>query len=211
VTAFAPTPRHRCGSDAGPDYDIVGFGGSAGGITALTEILSLLPATFRIPILAVQHLPRRSHSSLPMVLGYRTLLKVKWAEHGERPRGGTVYVAPAGCHLMVAHDESLDLSSPVPLVNCFKPAIDPLFESIARVFGKRGIAIVLSGMMSDGMRGSAAVRNGGGIAMAQSEVTSMHFDMPCAAIDLGGVEIRFSPRKIADALCALGCEDLHRD
>jgi two-component system chemotaxis response regulator CheB len=79
-----------------------------------------------------------------------------------------------------------------------------LFESVARVFGPRAIAVVLSGMLNDGTRGIALVRHHGGITMAQSESTSMHFDMPRGAIDIGGFEIRFSPRKIAEALCALG-------
>jgi two-component system chemotaxis response regulator CheB len=79
-----------------------------------------------------------------------------------------------------------------------------LFERVARVFGPRAIAIVLSGMLDDGSRGTAAVHKGGGVTMAQDESTSMHFDMPRAAIDLGGSQISFSPRKIAEALCAVG-------
>jgi two-component system chemotaxis response regulator CheB len=95
------------------------------------------------------------------------------------------------------------VSSGLPVVNHFRPAADPLFESVARVFGSRAIAIVLSGMLDDGTRGSAAVRRVGGVTMAQSELTSMHFGMPCAAMDFAGTEIRLGPHKIAEALCAI--------
>jgi chemotaxis response regulator CheB len=76
-------------------------------------------------------------------------------------------------------------------------------DSVTRFFGPRAIAIILSGMLDDGAHGIAAVRIVGGVTMAQNELTSMHFDMPRAAIDLGGSEITFSPAKIDEALCAL--------
>src|SRR5262245_27612219 len=93
-------------------YGLVAFGGPPGPINALLVILALLPRSFRIPILVVQHLSRdRPTSVLPTVLGKVTRLVVKWAEQGERPVGGTVYVAPCDHHLTVAADGSLQLSS----------------------------------------------------------------------------------------------------
>jgi two-component system chemotaxis response regulator CheB len=168
------------------------------------QILAPLPIVFRIPILVVLHLPRGGPTSvLPTVLGRVTRLRVKWADQGEHPVGGTVYIAPYDHHLTVAADGSLELSSS-PRVNWCRPAVDPLFESIASTFGSRAIAIVLSGMLNDGARGVAAVHRNGGVTMAQSQATSIHFDMPRAAVDLGGSQIRFSPSKIAEALCAIG-------
>jgi chemotaxis response regulator CheB len=104
---------------------------------------------------------------------------------------------------MVGPDGSLKLSSSMPRINRCGPAVDPLFESIARVFGVRAIVILLSGLLNDGTRGLSLVHRCGGITMAQSESPSMHFDMRRGAIDVGGSEIRFSPRKIAEALCAV--------
>jgi chemotaxis response regulator CheB len=90
------------------------------------QILPVLPAIFQIPILVVQHLRRRAPTSiLPTVLGYNTRLRVKWAEDGERPCGGTVYVAPWDRHLTIALGGTLMLSSP-PHVNFCRPAVDPL-------------------------------------------------------------------------------------
>src|SRR5262245_55603625 len=84
-------------------YGVVAFGGSAGAINALMVILALLPESFRLPILVVQHLSRdRPTSVLPAILARVTPLVVKWAEHGEHPVGGTVYIAPCDHHLTVA-------------------------------------------------------------------------------------------------------------
>jgi two-component system chemotaxis response regulator CheB len=185
-------------------YSIVAIGGSAGGIEALIHILGRLPSAFKIPILVVQHLPRGGESNLALLLGRWTSLAVKWAEHGEHPRGGTVYVAPINHHLTVTAEQKLHLCCLSERVNYFRPAVDPLFYSIARVFGERAIAIVLSGMLDDGSRGTAEVRRCGGVTMAQNEATSHFFDMPCAAMDHGGSELRLSPLKIAEALRAVG-------
>ena len=93
-----------------PAYDAVVIGGSAGGIPALIALLSSLPADFPCPILLVQHLSATLPSQLPAVLGYRTALRVKWAEHGEAIRPGTVYVAPRDRHLVVEPGPRIALS-----------------------------------------------------------------------------------------------------
>ena len=82
--------------------------------------------------------------------------------------------------------------------------MDALFQSAAEVCGERVAAVVLSGAMWDGARGMAAVAKAGGITIAQDEATSDHFDMPAAALDLGGVDLVMSPQKIAETLRFLG-------
>lgn len=185
-------------------YGVVAIGASAGGLEALRGIFEHLPAAFGIPIVLVHHLPNCGVSNLTLVLGRWTNLTVKWAEHGEALCGGKVYVAPINHHVTVTDEQKLDLCCLSDRVNNFRPAVDPLFYSVARVFRERAISIVLSGMLADGSRGTAEVRRWGGVAMAQSKATSRFFDMPCAAMDYGGCELRFSPLKIAEALGALG-------
>lgn len=90
-------------------------GGSAGGIQALIELLSGLPADFPTPILVVQHLSAALSSHLPEVVGRRTALQVKWAEDGEPMRPGTVYVAPPDRHLLVRAENRIGLSSADPV------------------------------------------------------------------------------------------------
>jgi len=124
-----PTPLDAHCSEAMSPYGVVAFGGSAGAINAIAEIFGLLPATFRIPILVVQHLPSSGPISvLPAVLGRYSHLKVKWAEQGERPLGGTVYLAPRDHHMTVLHDGTLLLCCSSIRVNHCRPAVDPLFQ-----------------------------------------------------------------------------------
>lgn len=183
-------------------YDVVAIGGSAGGISALIGVLSSLPATFPLPILVVQHLSATLPSRLPEVLGWRTPLRVKWAEHGEALAPGTVYVAPPDRHLLVGAGHRVALSS-AERVGRWRPSVDALFRSAAQVCGERAIAVVLSGVMWDGAAGIAAVAERGGITVTQDEATSDHFDMPAAALDLGRADVVMPPRKIAQALQVL--------
>jgi len=88
-------------------------------------------------------------------------------------------------------------------VNHFRPAADPLFESMAQVFGRRSISVVLSGLLTDGWRGTAAVHKCGGLTMTQNKRTCEFFDMPSAAIDYGKAEVVLAPRRLALALDAV--------
>jgi two-component system, chemotaxis family, protein-glutamate methylesterase/glutaminase len=181
---------------------VVVIGGSAGGIPALIALLSSLPADFPCPILLVQHLSATLPSQLPAVLGYRTALRVKWAEHGEAIRPATVYVAPRDRHLVVNPGHRIALSS-ANRAGRWRPAVDVLFRSAAEVCGERTIAVVLSGALWDGAKGIGAVGQAGGITIVQDEATSDHFDMPAAALDLGRADVMMSPRKIAQAIQVL--------
>lgn len=182
-----------------PAYSVVAIGASAGGIPALISILAALPAAFPLPILVVQHLSAKLPSRLPDVLGFRTALAVKWAEDGEAMKPGTVYVAPRDRHLLVTPNRRIALSL-ADRVGWWKPAVDLLFQSAAESDGERTIAVVLSGAMWDGAKGMAAVAQAGGITIVQDEITSDHFDMPAAALDLGRADVMMSPHKIAQAL-----------
>jgi two-component system, chemotaxis family, protein-glutamate methylesterase/glutaminase len=160
-------------------------------------MLGALPRCFGLPIFVVQHVS--PESQLPQILTCLTGFRAKWADHGEKPLATTIYVAPPGAHLVIARNGLLALSLTAK-VNFFRPAADPLFESMARVFGKGAISVVLSGLLTDGARGTAAVKECGGLTMAQDEESSKFFDMPSAAIDLGKAEFVLSPQRLALAL-----------
>jgi two-component system chemotaxis response regulator CheB len=202
------TPLSQTSADADrsvgatPPYGIIAIAASAGGFKALVELLCALREDFPVPLLIVQHLSRHAASRLPFLLGLRTGRSVKWAEAGETIAPGVVYIAPASQHLTIAPNGQLQLTSSAHVNHC-RPAADPLFESVAQTFGTRAISIVLSGMMSDGARGTDMIRRHGGLTFAQDEGTSEFFDMPGAAIDLGRADIVLPPRKIAEALNVL--------
>lgn len=197
--SLSPTPLAAAGG-----FKVVVIGASAGGIDALVTLLSALNPGFPLPILLVLHIsekPRLS-SELPAVLRRCTRLPVKWAEHGERMMPGTVYIAPPGQHMLVGAGQRLLLSS-AARVGWWRPSVDALFHSAAAICGARVIAIVLSGMLWDGAKGISAVAKQGGITIAQDEATSACFDMPAAALDVGGADVVMSPRDIARALAVL--------
>lgn len=180
-------------------YACVAIGASAGGVRAVGDILAALPPAFPLPILLVLHLSPRQPSRLAEVLGYRTGLSVKWAQGGERALPGTVHVAPPDRHLLFRRDGRLALCDS-ERVGWWRPAVDRLFESAAGAVGPRAIGIVLSGALWDGTSGMAAIRDAGGLTIAQDEQGCDHFDMPASAIDRARADIVLPPHKIVDAL-----------
>ncbi|MCA1453087.1 chemotaxis protein CheB [Bradyrhizobium sp. BRP22] len=176
----------------------VGVIASAGGIRATIELLSSLAATFYPPIIVAQHLPRTA-SSLDQVLGWHTKRKVCWAEEGERPVFGQVYLCRPGVSVQLTH-EGFRLRPLAGNPSSWLQLPDDLLRSMSETYGNRLAAIVLSGALPTGLRGLKQVRASGGILMAQSRTSSRDFAMPCAAIEIGKVEIFTSPSRMAGML-----------
>ena len=187
-----------------PAFDIVVIAASAGGVRALHEVLAPLPAFFAAPILVVQHLSSqpKNRSQLAEILGARTHLDVHWAKAADRPRAGSVYIAPPGRHLLVARNGCCDISSQAP-VNYACPAADPLFQSAVAKYEDRVLAVVLSGRLQDGALGAVAVRGAGGVVLAQDPWTCVAPEMPRAAIEARAVNFVLPPHAIAAALVSL--------
>jgi two-component system, chemotaxis family, protein-glutamate methylesterase/glutaminase len=181
--------------------DVVGIAASAGGLRALTLLLSHLPPTFPAPIAIVQHLDPRHPSLLAGILGRATPLLVKEAQEGEGFRPGVVYLAPPDRHLLVNANGTLTLTR-TELVHFVRPSADLLFESLAASVRQRALAIVLTGTGSDGAMGLRAIKRTGGTTIAQDEATSEFFGMPEAAIRAGVVDMILPLDKIAPAMMA---------
>ena len=197
-----PRDRPLARPDAAPAIEVVVVASSAGGLAALTSLLSGLPASFPVPVLLVQHLDPRHRSLLADMLGRCTELPVKMAEGGDRLSGGSVFVAPPNYHLLVDPGGTLSLTQS-ELIHFLRPSADILFESVARNFPGRAIAVVLSGTGSDGARGVKAIKSTGGTVIAQDEDTSEFFGMPSAAIATGSVDIVLPVALIGPALVGL--------
>jgi two-component system, chemotaxis family, protein-glutamate methylesterase/glutaminase len=161
--------------------EAVVIGASAGALEALSAILPLLPANFRLPLMVVVHLPPGKRSVLAELLQAKCRIPVQEAEDKEPISAGTVYVAPPDYHLLVEGDRSLSLSSDEPVLFS-RPSIDVLFETAADAYGPALIAIVLTGSNQDGAKGMAAVVEQGGIALVQSPGGAFASAMPEAAI-----------------------------
>jgi two-component system chemotaxis response regulator CheB len=160
--------------------DIVVIGASAGGIEALQRALKGLPGDLPAATFIVVHTSPDPSGSLPGLLGKWTSLPVAHAIDGEPVRQGRIYVAPPDRHLLL-QDGRMMLTSG-PRENRFRPAVDPLFRTAARCYGRRVIAVVLSGALNDGTAGLHAVKNHGGVAVVQHPDDAAIRDMPMSAI-----------------------------
>jgi two-component system chemotaxis response regulator CheB len=161
--------------------ELVVFGASWGGLAAMGRLLELLPRSTRCGMALVQHRGPQA-SELASLLGRHTSWRVREADDKERICPGTLYVAPAGYHLMVDAD-SFALSTDAPL-RYSRPSIDVLFESAADAFGSRLAAVLLTGANDDGSRGLARVKAQGGLTIVQDPETAARDDMPRAALAL---------------------------
>jgi two-component system chemotaxis response regulator CheB len=182
-------------------FDVVAVGASAGGFHAIAELLRPLPAEFPSSILVVQHLDPRRESLLASLLRRYTALRVKQAEHGEVILPGWVYIAPPDEHLLIGPGK-IQLAH-TSLVHFSRPSVDLLFESVAGVYGSRGIGIVLSGSLKDGAAGIRTIKEAGGVTMAQDPAESEFASMPASAIATGCVDHILPVGKLSIALMSL--------
>jgi two-component system, chemotaxis family, protein-glutamate methylesterase/glutaminase len=189
-------------SEPQPPFKVVGLAASAGGLSALSEVLAALPVDFEAPIVLVQHLDPKHRSLMAEILGRRTKLQVRQAAEGDRIAPGGVWVAPPAHHLLVNGDGTLSLTR-TELVHFVRPSADLLFESMAAGYRDRSIAVVLTGTGMDGEMGVRAVKAMGGIVIAQDQETSEFFGMPGAAIKTGCVDFILPLDAIAGTLITL--------
>jgi two-component system chemotaxis response regulator CheB len=175
---------------------------STGGPAVLQRIVKELPGDFAIPILLVQHIAHGFVDGLADWLSAATQLRVKVARDRERVQRGTIYIAPNDQHLGVRADHTVLLSS-APHVGGFRPAGTFLFESIARVYGPSALAVIMTGMGSDGVDGLRSVRAAGGQSIAQEESSCVVYGMPREAVRAGVVDAILSPGEILEYLIAL--------
>jgi two-component system, chemotaxis family, protein-glutamate methylesterase/glutaminase len=194
-----PKQKH---TQAGPSFWVVALAASAGGLAALSRVLSELPADFPAAVLIVQHLDRHHRSWLAEILSRRVELDVRQAQGGELVRPGIIYIAPPDRHLLVNPQGVLSLSD-AALVRYVRPSADLLFSSVAASFGPRVIAVVLTGTGRDGADGVHDVKQEGGFVIAQDEASSEFFGMPGAAIHTGAVDRVLPLAEIAAALVEL--------
>lgn len=181
---------------------LVAIGASTGGPQALLSVLGALPRHYGLPILCVQHISKGFLGELVTWLDGQCALKVGLAQSGEVPAPGQVYFPAEDHHLELDGRGRLVLSASPPRGG-HRPSVTLTFEAMARVHGPRGAAVLLTGMGSDGAPGLRAVRDAGGVTIAQNEGSCVVFGMPKAAIELGAAQFVLAPGDIARKLLAL--------
>ncbi len=163
------------------------LGVSTGGPVALMEFLPSLPKDFPIPILVVQHMPAVFTRLLADRLNQRSQMAVTEAKEGDRLLPGTAYIAPGERHLVVKRDGSQLCAALIdsPPVNSCRPSVDVMFNSAVAAVAGAILAVVMTGMGSDGAKGAAAICSAGGEVIVQDEATSVVWGMPGAVVAAG--------------------------
>jgi two-component system, chemotaxis family, protein-glutamate methylesterase/glutaminase len=167
--------------------DIIAIGSSTGGPQALFEVLSHLKGGIRQPILITQHMPATFTTILAEHITRQCGIPCAEAKDGEPLVGGRIYLAPGDFHMVLATRGTGTVLSvnKEPPENFCRPAVDPMMRSIAKIYGKRALAIILTGMGQDGMRGCTELVAAGGLTIAQDEPSSVVWGMPGAVATAG--------------------------
>jgi two-component system chemotaxis response regulator CheB len=184
---------------------IIAIGSSTGGPQALASLLGAAsPSLSRVPVVVAQHMPPVFTGILAAHLARATGRETREGVEGEPLKPGRIYVAPGNHHMTVVHaaQPALRLGSEPPVHFC-RPAVDPLFASVAATFGPAALGIVLTGMGHDGAAGARAIAEAGGSVIAQDEASSVVWGMPGAAASVGACAAMLPPAEIADTVAKL--------
>jgi two-component system, chemotaxis family, protein-glutamate methylesterase/glutaminase len=189
IKAAAPARPARAAAPAEDRLRVIAIAASEGGLKALSVILGGFPADFPAAIAIVMHLSPHHESILAEILDRRSPLVVKQAETGDLLCRSCVFVAPPNHHLLVGKGGRLKLSSSsAEKVHYARPSAEPLFVSVAKVYRKNAIAVVLTGGDGDGSFGVQIIKDEGGMVIAQDRPTSENFSMPKTSIETGDVD-----------------------
>ncbi|MCF6410587.1 protein-glutamate methylesterase/protein-glutamine glutaminase [Pseudalkalibacillus salsuginis] len=167
-------------------HKIIAIGTSTGGPKALVEVISNLPDSINVPVLIVQHMPVGFTKSLAERLNKLSSLSVMEAVSGEPLMNNTVYIAPGGYHLKAVHGKNgvvIELDDDTPPNRGHRPSVDEMFYSLSRLKDYQKIAVIMTGMGSDGTEGLLALKKEADtIAIAESEESCVVYGMPRSAI-----------------------------
>jgi two-component system chemotaxis response regulator CheB len=201
-----PRAAHARGEGPGarPAAKCVVIAASTGGPAALQTVVSALPAAFPAAVVIVQHIPRGFTRSLAERLDARSAIPVRETRHGDAVEAGQVLLAPAGIHMrLVRAGAGIEAAlEEEPSEALHRPSADVLMSSVADVYGPLALGVVLTGMGSDGTEGLRAIRERGGLTLAEAEETCVIFGMPKAAIEAGVVERAVPLDRIAGEILA---------
>lgn len=213
IITLPPTkPKGPRGFSTQPRWPsrIVAIGVSTGGPNALQYLFSQLPQDFPGSLVVVQHMPEGFTEMFARRLHEASAIEVKEAQSGDLLLAGRALICPGNRHMKVRRMEHGDIAILVdqPRVNGHRPSVDVLLHSVAREFGSKAVAVLMTGMGDDGAAGVGAVRSAGGYTIAQSPDTCVVDSMPRSAIERGFVSRVVSLQGLAGILQAKCTPDL---
>lgn len=188
------------------DFDAIGIAASTGSPQWVEHILTRLPPSLPCPVFVALHLPPSFTASFAKSVGHRSAIHIIEAEDGMPVLPGTVYVGRGHQHLRVIPGRGV-LQTHVqvnahPRELLFRPSGDELLRSLATVYGRGSLGIVLSGIGRDGLEGGRAIKDAGGSLWTQSKETCVVYGMPRACEEAGLSDRSLSPHQIAERLAA---------
>ncbi len=189
--------RPACSENSDMRFPVVVLAASTGGPATVMRLAPGFTRDFPAAVILVQHMPASFTSQYALQLADFTSIRVKEAEPNEAIQPGTFYICPGGQHLRVTSTGRVELDSNSGRIDGYLPNIDVTMESVAGFAGPMSIGVVLTGMGSDGARGARAIKNAGGLVIAQDEATCVIFGMPAETIKTG----------VADQI--LGIDDIY--
>ena len=180
-------PVRPASGTQGDAFDIIAIGASTGGIHALAPLLRAIPPELDVPILVTQHLPGSFTEYFAQQLSVLARRPVDVARDSLRIQRGRLVLAPGDAHIRVVSttDGAATRLDRSPSPSGCMPSVDPMFESVAQVYGARALAVVLSGMGRDGCRGAERIRRQGGVVAVQDQASSVVWGMPGAIAESG--------------------------
>ena len=188
--ASAPkaSPRPATGTANDQRFPVVVLAASTGGPATVMRIAPGFTRDFPAAVILVQHMPATFTSQYAAQLAEFTEIRVKEAESSESLAPGTLYICPGGQHLRVTPTGRIQLDGTAGRINGYLPNMDVTMESVAAYAGQLSIAAILTGMGNDGANGARAIKNAGGLVLAQDEATCVIFGMPAEVIKAGVVD-----------------------
>ncbi|MBM6614722.1 chemotaxis response regulator protein-glutamate methylesterase [Desemzia sp. RIT804] len=178
--------------------EAITIGASTGGPRALMQVVCQFPADLSIPVFIVQHMPAGFTASFANRLNSEANVTVVEAMDGLPVENGIVYIAPGNYHMMVENKTIRLLST--PKMHGVRPAVDVLFESVAKEYGSKVMGVILTGMGYDGTQGLYKIKTAGGYSLAQDEATSVVYGMPKNAVENGVVDQCIGLTEISEIL-----------
>lgn len=182
--------------------EIVAIGTSTGGPNALAQLIPAIPADFPVPIVIVQHMPPLFTRFLAARLNERSAINVQECKPGQILKAGEAWIAPGDYHMTVERcGTAVRLSTNQgPPENSCRPAVDPLFRSVAKTYGANVLAVVLTGMGSDGVIGAQHIRERGGQVFVQDEASCVVWGMPGQVTAAGLADATYPLDSMAQAI-----------
>ena len=192
-------------------FDLVCIGSSTGGPPVLETILGALPATFKPPVVVAQHMPEIFTRSMADRLNRMCPLQVNHVDDCQPIESGNIYLACGGKHMHIEKNEAGTLQARIstePTSAIYRPSVDVLYGSATEVFGSRTLAVILTGIGSDGLVGGQKLHAAGGTILAQNQETCVVYGMPKSVTEAGIAAANLAPEDIVKALKPLAGSSL---